>query len=190
MPQSCVWIYCWIQLQCIIIKSIKVKFIDGACLVNMQLLTLNINILMAWLLTITKEQREINSVFWHKNLFSDINKDFRSTVLYLGLVLPDYNYRQKYKPLECYIFFFSYFCYWCYPNNRHQEYAIIYTTVKLLFDIYGFKSTWSNVICLSNVPHKTDMFDVVVRRSDSVWTLTFWFKVIKLCSINCIYSYC
>lgn len=67
MPQSFIWIYCCIQLQCIIMKNIEVKFIDGVCLVTVQLLTLNIDILMACFLTITKEQREIYSVIWHND---------------------------------------------------------------------------------------------------------------------------
>lgn len=65
MPESRVWIYCWIQLLCIIIKSIKLKIIDGACFVSMQLLTLNINILMAQFLTIIEKKREIRLLIWN-----------------------------------------------------------------------------------------------------------------------------
>lgn len=60
MHQSCIWIYCWIQLLRIIVKSIKVKIIDGACFVSVRLLTLNINTLMAQFLPIIEKKKEIN----------------------------------------------------------------------------------------------------------------------------------
>lgn len=41
------------------------KIIDDACFVSMQLLTLNINILMAQFLTIIEKKREIRFLIWN-----------------------------------------------------------------------------------------------------------------------------
>jgi hypothetical protein len=42
-----------------------VKIIDGACFVSMQLLTLNINFLMAQFLTIMEKKKEIKFPLWN-----------------------------------------------------------------------------------------------------------------------------
>lgn len=76
------------------------KIIDGACLVSMQLLILNINILMVQFFTITDEKRVIRLITWHEKPLLSANLrslekynvfcDMSELLMYTLFIINDY----------------------------------------------------------------------------------------------------